>query len=46
MMAGQRRSLRERQLVLQLAYEKTPERFVKGLPLPAQLPEAVWINPP
>jgi putative transposase len=38
--------LRERQLVLQLAYEKNPERFVKGLPLPAQLPEAVWINPP
>jgi len=38
--------LRERQLVLQLAYEKTPERFVKGLPRPAQLPEAVWINPP
>jgi len=38
--------LRERQLVLQLAYEKTPERFVKGLPMPAQLPEAVRINPP
>lgn len=36
----------ERQLVLQLAYQKTPERFVKGLPMPAQLPEAVWINPP
>jgi putative transposase len=38
--------LRERQQVLQLAYKKTPERFVKGLPRPAQLPEAVWINPP
>jgi len=38
--------LRERQRVLQLAYEKTPERFVKGLPMPVQLPEAVWINPP
>jgi len=31
---------------LQLAYEKYPERFVKGLPKPPQLPEAVWINPP
>ncbi len=39
-------ALRERQQVLKLAYEKTPERFVKGLPRPAQLPEAVWINPP
>ena len=38
--------LRERQAVLQLAYQKNPERFVKGLPRPAQLPEAVWINPP
>ena len=38
--------LRERQIVLQLAYQKNPERFVKGLPMPLQLPEAVWINPP
>lgn len=38
--------LRKRQAVLQAAYEKTPERFVKGIPIPAQLPDAVWINPP
>lgn len=38
--------LQKRQAVLQAAYEKTPERFVKGIPTPAQLPEAVWINPP
>lgn len=36
----------ERQLVLQMAYERHPERFVKGLPQPPQLPGAVWINPP
>lgn len=38
--------LQKRQAVLQAAYEKTPERFVKGPPIPAQLPQAVWINPP
>jgi len=38
--------LQKRQSVLQAAYEKTPERFVKGAPVPAQLPQAVWINPP
>ena len=38
--------LQKRQAVLQAAYEKTPERFVKGVPSPAQLPQAVWINPP
>ena len=38
--------LDQRQQVLQVAYQKHPERFVKGLPTPAQLPEAVWINPP
>lgn len=38
--------IQKRQLVLQVAYRKTPERFVKGLPLPPQLPSAVWINPP
>lgn len=30
----------------QAAYAKTPERFVKGLPVPPQVPPAVWINPP
>jgi putative transposase len=38
--------LQKRQAVLQAAYEKTPERFVKGAPCPIQLPKAVWINPP
>jgi putative transposase len=38
--------LQKRQAVLQAAYEKTPQRFVKGAPLPMQLPQAVWINPP
>lgn len=38
--------LQKRQAVLQTAYAKTPQRFVKGVPAPAQLPDAVWINPP
>lgn len=38
--------IQERQRVLQLAYQKNPNRFVKGVPKPPQLPEAVWINPP
>jgi putative transposase len=32
--------------VLQKAYERHPERFVRGHPLPPRLPDAVWINPP
>jgi putative transposase len=32
--------------VLQAAYERNPERFVRGLPTPALLPAAVWINKP
>ncbi len=36
----------ERQRVLRLAYAAHPERFVKGLPKPPDLPSAVWINPP
>lgn len=38
--------LQQRQIVLQYAYDRHPERFVRGLPRPAALPEAVWINPP
>jgi putative transposase len=38
--------LQKRQIVLQAAYQKNPQRFVKGLPLAPQLPPAVWINPP
>jgi hypothetical protein len=36
----------QRQVVLRQAYQAHPERFTKGLPRPAQLPEAAWINPP
>jgi len=35
-----------RQAVLRRAYQAHPERFTKGLPQPARLPEAAWINPP
>jgi hypothetical protein len=34
-----------RQGVLAAAYAAHPERFVKGISKPADLPEAVWINP-
>lgn len=36
----------QRQQVLETAYQRHPERFVKGAPTPPQLPDAVWINPP
>jgi len=42
--AKQRRE--ERALVLRSAFEKNPERFVRGLPQPPTLPEQVWINKP
>jgi len=35
-----------RQEVLQVAYAAHPERFVRGLPCPPRVPEAVWINRP
>jgi putative transposase len=38
--------LDQRQQVLHAAYLKNPERFVKGVSVPAQVPAAVWINPP
>lgn len=38
--------IQQRQQVLYAAYKKNPDRFVKGLPKPPQLPDAVWINPP
>jgi putative transposase len=44
---GQAEFVRQkRQKVLDVAYAAHPERFVKGAPVPAQLPVAVWINPP
>ncbi len=38
--------LAARQEVLRAVYQVHPERFVRGEPRPAQLPAAVWINPP
>jgi putative transposase len=35
-----------RATVLADAYAAHPERFVRGLPRPPELPTAVWINPP
>lgn len=35
-----------RRLVLEEAYRKHPERFVRQPPEPQRLPAAVWINPP
>ena len=36
----------QRAQVLEAAYAATPERFVRGLPQPPELPAAAWINPP
>ena len=36
----------QRHQVLAAAYARHPERFVHGQPQPADLPTAVWINPP
>lgn len=36
----------QRQVILEAAYLRHPERFVHGQPLHPPLPTAVWINPP
>ena len=36
----------QRQVTLKQAYEAYPERFVKGVPKPPEVPTEVWINPP
>ncbi len=36
----------QRKEVLKAAYSAHPERFVRGTPEPAAMPQAVWINPP
>lgn len=41
-----RQIILQRQQVLQMAYEKHPERFVKGPPVHPKIPGGVWINPP
>jgi len=38
--------LEERAKVLEEAYRKNPERFVRRKPQAGNVPEAVWINPP
>ena len=38
--------LRQRQDVLDVAYQRHPERFVRSAPKPPQLPSEVWINKP
>jgi len=43
-LAAQRRA--DRAQVLAAAYVAHPERFVRGLPTPAPLPTAAWINKP
>ncbi len=44
---GQATAMRaQRDCVLTAAYAAHPERFVNGRPKPADLPNAVWINPP
>ena len=44
---GEAHKIREtRRGVLAQAYGKHPERFVKGLPEPPQIPTAAWINKP
>ena len=40
------RSSQNVQTVLDAAYQRHPERFVKHAPLHPPLPHAVWINPP
>ncbi len=36
----------EREATLQKAFAATPERFVRAVPTPPPLPQAVWINKP
>lgn len=41
-----RQVYRDRQEVFKAFYERHPERFVRGVPLPPELPGEVWINKP
>ncbi len=38
--------IEKRESIRKLAFQRTPERFVHGIPKPLQAPKAVWINPP
>ena len=45
--SGHAAALREKRArVLAAAHAARPERFVRGVPRPPDLPRAVWINPP
>jgi putative transposase len=43
-LAQTRRTARD--VALRTAFAATPERFVRGVPIPPPLPQAVWINKP
>jgi putative transposase len=44
---GQAHHIRDKRCkILHSAYEKHPERFVKGIPQPPRIPKAAWINKP
>ena len=44
---GRANEVRDRRAqVLSVAYAAHPERFVNRIPVPAELPSEVWINPP
>jgi putative transposase len=38
--------IRQQQVVLNQAYARIPERFVRAHPKPQPQPTVVWINPP
>jgi len=38
--------LGDRHRVLEAAYDRHPESFLRGRPKPKTIPKAVWINPP
>ncbi len=45
--SGEAKTIYEkREAVLKMAYEQHPERFVRGVPHPPELPKEVWINKP
>ncbi len=41
-----RHRIEQRRRTLDRAWDRHPERFVRGRPKPQALPETVWINPP
>jgi hypothetical protein len=38
--------IRQGSLVLEVAYDKNPNRFKHKMPVPKFLPKGVWIDPP